>query len=121
MPDIEAFRKDLTHIINYHSLESLCDTPDFILADYFIDCFVAYTRTVSSRDRWFGINMWREKYKNVPETIHDGPVDDPPEPQYIYENVVLEPLEIIQTRIICKMCGEDLSLYAGVCPNQHAS
>jgi hypothetical protein len=34
-----VFEKKLREIINVHSLENESDTPDFILAEYMLDCF----------------------------------------------------------------------------------
>lgn len=56
MSDMEGFRKALTDLINRYSLESLSDTPDFILADYLIDCLNTYGASVSKRESWYGRN-----------------------------------------------------------------
>lgn len=56
MPDLEGFRKDLTSLINRYSLENLSNTPDYMLADYLIDCLHAHTAAVRNRDHWYGYN-----------------------------------------------------------------
>jgi len=52
------FRKELVRLINKHSLEQFSNTPDFILAEYLEKCLAAYDVAVSSRDKWFNINVW---------------------------------------------------------------
>lgn len=50
---MEAFKKELGELINKYSLENLSDTPDYILADYLIDCLNTFGRTIDARRRWF--------------------------------------------------------------------
>jgi hypothetical protein len=52
MDNLEAFRVDLTALINRHSLESRSDTPDFILADYLTNCLIAYETATRATDEW---------------------------------------------------------------------
>lgn len=54
----ESFVKELEELINRHSLETGCDTPDFILAKYLEKCLYNYMETVNARDKWFGVDMW---------------------------------------------------------------
>jgi hypothetical protein len=54
----KTFEKELQSLINSYSLENESDTPDFILAEYMKQCFVAYTTAVQARDKWFGVDMW---------------------------------------------------------------
>lgn len=46
------FRGELNSLINRYSKENGSNTPDFILADYLIDCLRALDIAVSARDRW---------------------------------------------------------------------
>ena len=50
---MEEFEKDLTILINKHSIESESDTPDFVLAKYLVKCLQAYESTVVKRDEWY--------------------------------------------------------------------
>jgi hypothetical protein len=50
----ESFRKELEHLINCHSMESGSDTPDFVLAQYLIDCLIAFDRAEKARESWYG-------------------------------------------------------------------
>lgn len=58
--NIAAFRKDLEGLINQHSIENGSNTPDFMLAEYLVGCLEAYDKAVSHRDRWFGLEPWRQ-------------------------------------------------------------
>lgn len=51
-PELEhktpTFKQELTWLINRHGLDSLTNTPDFILADYFETSFRAYKEACDS-------------------------------------------------------------------------
>ncbi len=47
------FRKDLEQAINFHNKESGSDTPDFILAEYLIDCLESFDKATKSRAEWY--------------------------------------------------------------------
>lgn len=42
------FRTELTELVNRYSVDNRSHTPDFILANYLIDCIRAYDRAVSA-------------------------------------------------------------------------
>lgn len=44
----------LAQLLNYHSMEQFSDTPDFILAEYMMDCFRAWNKGVEAREKWYG-------------------------------------------------------------------
>jgi len=48
------FEKDLTALINRHSMESASNTPDFMLASYLMACLDAFTQSVQQRETWYG-------------------------------------------------------------------
>lgn len=48
-----GLRKKLELIINFHSQENESDTPDFILADYLIDCLNAFDKATKRRTEWY--------------------------------------------------------------------
>lgn len=51
---------DLARVINHHSLENGSDTPDFLLAEYLVDCLEAYERVTGKTRRWCGDGpRWR--------------------------------------------------------------
>ena len=45
----KTFRAELIDLINRHSKESRSDTPDFILAEYLIECLNAYDKASRRR------------------------------------------------------------------------
>ena len=49
-----TFRSELIALINSHSMENVSDTPDFILADYLIECMVSFNNATRGRDDWYG-------------------------------------------------------------------
>lgn len=46
--------EEIREVLNRHSAESVSGTPDFILAQYLIDCLKAYNEAVSARAQWRG-------------------------------------------------------------------
>jgi predicted phage tail protein len=52
--DMPDFKKDLVQIINKHSVESGSNTPDFLLAEYLIDCLKAYKKIHDANEKWYG-------------------------------------------------------------------
>lgn len=47
------FVRELTELLNRHSMENGSDTPDFILADYLMVCLVAFNAAVARRAKWY--------------------------------------------------------------------
>lgn len=50
---MKTFEKDLSELINKHSIENESDTPDYVLAIYIRDCLTAYNKAVRKRDLQF--------------------------------------------------------------------
>lgn len=50
----KEFKKELTKLINYHSIENGSNTPDFLLADYLMDCLETFNKMSRHRDEWYG-------------------------------------------------------------------
>lgn len=48
----EQFKEDLRFIINKNGMDSEANTPDFVLADYLMDCFSAFRVAAERRDIW---------------------------------------------------------------------
>lgn len=53
------FRERLAALINEYSLENGSNTPDFIIADYLIECLRTYNKTVKARDRFFSFKPFK--------------------------------------------------------------
>lgn len=49
----KTFRDELKSLINRFSKENGSDTPDFILADYLLDCLHLFDGTVRRRETWY--------------------------------------------------------------------
>ena len=52
--DKTEFRKALEHTINCHSMENGSNTPDFVLAQYLMDCLSAFDKASQHREAWYG-------------------------------------------------------------------
>ena len=50
----ESFVKELTSLINKHSMENASDTPDFILSEFLWACLQAFNRAMIQRRVWYG-------------------------------------------------------------------
>lgn len=54
---MESFETELRMLINKHSLEGeSADTPDFVLANYLLDCLDAFTSAVKKRNDWYNMD-----------------------------------------------------------------
>lgn len=51
--DPPSFRDSLKNLINYHSKENGSNTPDFVLAEFLVDCLAAYDKAMEQREKWF--------------------------------------------------------------------
>ena len=54
MSDETEFERELTALINRHSVENGSDTPDYILARYMGACLQAFEVGVRQRELWYG-------------------------------------------------------------------
>lgn len=53
--DREEFRRELAQLLNRYSVESYAgDTPDFVLADYLINCLRTFDIAVQRRESYYG-------------------------------------------------------------------
>lgn len=53
---IFVFKKELEILINKYSVENESNTPDFILADYILNCLDVYSIVTGQKDRWYKKN-----------------------------------------------------------------
>lgn len=49
----KQFRKEIEGVINKHCIENNSNTPDFVLANYLIDCLQAFDKAIVSRNKWY--------------------------------------------------------------------
>ena len=47
--DMEGFEKELSALINRHSIDNECATPDYILAEYMVQCMLAYQDALGAK------------------------------------------------------------------------
>lgn len=48
----KAVRKELQKLMNVQSVDSALDTPDFVLADYLLNCLTSYESAIREHRRW---------------------------------------------------------------------
>lgn len=66
--------RDLANVLNRHSVEHLCgNTPDWVLAEYLIDCLGSYGHAVAKRDRWYGISPSPGAAETEPQMLVPDP------------------------------------------------
>jgi hypothetical protein len=65
------FKTDLTKIINFHSMGKKAQVPDFIIADYLMNCLKAFDNTMIDLDKWYNQEPNPTEYleKQTPNVI----------------------------------------------------
>lgn len=53
-PTPSTLVRDLEALLNMHSAENESNTPDFILAEYLMDCLHAFETASRHREQWYG-------------------------------------------------------------------
>lgn len=53
---MDKFAEELKALLNTHSKENASDTPDFILANYMIDCLEAFDKATYRISVWYAEN-----------------------------------------------------------------
>ena len=51
---MSKWRKEIEAAINRSSAVTGSNTPDFILAEYLVDCLMAFDKAVNRRNEWVG-------------------------------------------------------------------
>jgi hypothetical protein len=54
MTDMKLFKVEIENLINIHSIDSELNTPDYILADYLVNCLETYRKINEQREKWHG-------------------------------------------------------------------
>lgn len=52
--NMNNFENELKELINKYSIENSSDTPDFILAEYVMNCLKMYQWATLARDKFYG-------------------------------------------------------------------
>lgn len=55
----EGFRKEIDNLLNRHCRENGSDTPDFILAEYLVDCLEVFDKATRRRTDWYSDRQHR--------------------------------------------------------------
>jgi len=50
----QKMKSELQSVINRNSFENESNTPDWMLAEYLMDCLEAHTNATRRRDNWYG-------------------------------------------------------------------
>lgn len=50
-------QKEIEEAINRASRENASNTPDFILADYLMNCLTAFEHASKKREEWYGTKL----------------------------------------------------------------
>jgi hypothetical protein len=53
-PYTKDLKRDLTALLHHYSLENGSHTPDFLLADYLLQCLAVFDVTIAHREAWYG-------------------------------------------------------------------
>ena len=71
-----SFRKELRDLINKCSMENGSNTPDFILAEYLVDCLESFDKVTNARETWYykkyGINSMMEEVNASKDITKNG-------------------------------------------------
>lgn len=55
--DDETLKRDLSKIMNIYGIDTECSTPDYILAEYLIDCLKSYKKLDNANRTWHGLSI----------------------------------------------------------------
>jgi hypothetical protein len=55
--NLDDCRNRIKNALNSVCMENGSNTPDYILAEYLMDCLAAFDRAVNTRDKWYGIML----------------------------------------------------------------
>jgi len=58
--DKTLFRQELENLINKNNKENESNTPDFILADFLIDCLTSFDKAINKRTKWYDFKEMEE-------------------------------------------------------------
>ena len=60
--------RDLSQVLNIHSVEGDSDTPDTVLAQYLIDCLKAWNKAINHRREWSRMEDLTKTLSQIQET-----------------------------------------------------
>ena len=59
-----SLRNKIEKAINECNAENASNTPDFLLAEFLLDCLTAFDKTTRARDKWYGVHLKPGQAKN---------------------------------------------------------
>ena len=65
------FEEELREVINKNSKENGCNTPDFILAKYLLNCLNNFDIAVNEREEWYGRSKQQETHQHKITPLSD--------------------------------------------------
>jgi len=98
-------RTDIEHAINCNCGENGSDTPDFILAEYLINCLANFDNAVKARSKWYGhhCHVGGCNHKRTDITEANPPTE--------MECKAMEDSPIWRQLKICPKCEEEYNKY----------
>lgn len=73
---VQEFQRDLQQLLNRHSVEQTCNTPDFVLAQYLVGCLKVWCEALGERDGFWAkraVSCFRLLKPNGPVTPNARP------------------------------------------------
>lgn len=67
----EELKKEIETILNKASRENESNTPDFILAEYMMQCLNAAENLINNRESWYGRSAPQDKPKEMNEPLDE--------------------------------------------------
>ena len=58
--DDENLKQQLSTIMNTYGIDNECSTPDYILAEYLINCLKGYKKIHNANRIWHGLSIEEE-------------------------------------------------------------
>lgn len=55
--DDENLKRELSKIIKIHGIDTMCSTPDYLLAEYLIDCLKSFKKLDDANRTWHGLSI----------------------------------------------------------------
>ena len=72
---MDDFRRELTELINKHSMEKYSNTPDFLLAEFLENILMAFDISVNNREKWYGRKEVKDEFE-IPVDHHRCTCDE---------------------------------------------
>jgi hypothetical protein len=63
------FEKELSELINKHSLENSLEMPDFMMAELLVNMLKAMRLARKLNDGWHGMNAYPDDYKELKKSV----------------------------------------------------